>query len=155
MRRRNWITSATLLVMIQLLFAGGRAQADDSSEVRAANEAYYAALSARDIDATGKVWARGNTFNIFAAGRSAQMGWDAIRAAYEDLFKRFPELSITMADPAIRQDGDTALVIGIETLRARSPNGDPVALSLPATNVFRRQDGQWRMIHHHTSRPPT
>ena len=32
--------------------------------------------------------------------------------------------------------------------------GKPVKVSHRATNVFRREEGQWRLIHHHTDLSP-
>jgi ketosteroid isomerase-like protein len=78
----------------------------------------------------------------------------AIKADYEDLFKRLGSVSVAMADPSVRQQGELALVIGVETAQGKLPNGESIRFSPVATNVFLRRDGQWLMIHHHTSRPP-
>jgi ketosteroid isomerase-like protein len=32
--------------------------------------------------------------------------------------------------------------------------GKPVEVSHRATNIFRREEGQWRLIHHHTDLSP-
>jgi ketosteroid isomerase-like protein len=82
------------------------------------------------------------------------IGWNAVRSGYEDLFNRFPALSVNMPEPAIRQDGDSAVVVGIETQKVRLPSGETASALLPATNVFVKRDGQWLMVHHHSSRPP-
>ena len=66
----------------------------------------------------------------------------------------FVELSVTIPEPLIRQDGDIALVVGVESLRARLASGDPANFSLPTTNVFIKWGGQWLMIYHHSSRSP-
>jgi len=93
-------------------------------------------------------------FNIFAVDKSPMIGWNTVRDGYDDLFKRFSELSVSMPDPSIRQDGDSAIVVGVETQKAKLPSGDSVSAMLPATNIFVKRDGHWLMVHHHSSRPP-
>lgn len=82
------------------------------------------------------------------------IGWKTVKAGYEDLFNRFPEISVTMADPAIRQDADSAVLVGVETQKARLPNGEVSNALLPATNIFVKREGRWLMVHHHSSGPP-
>ena len=82
------------------------------------------------------------------------VGWNAVKTGYEDLFNRFPELSVIMADPSIRQDANSAVVVGVETQRVRLPSGEVANALLVATNVFIKRNGSWLMVHHHSSRPP-
>lgn len=156
-RRTFTFGSAGLLAGLAAVAASARAQqqAPDVGAISSANTAFYAALSARDIAAVERVWARdGQVFNIFGASRAPLVGWTAVRAGYEDLFARFPELSVSMAEPQVAQNGDSALVVGVEALRARLPNGETTSLSLPTTNAFMRRDGRWLLVHQHSSRPP-
>jgi ketosteroid isomerase-like protein len=91
--------------------------------------------------------------NIFAVNPAPTVGWEGVKSAYENLFARFPKLSVAMAEPMIRVEGDAALVVGIESQQAELSNGSAVSAKLPATNVFLKQGGEWLMIHHQTSRP--
>jgi ketosteroid isomerase-like protein len=136
------------------LLSGGVAQAQQDA-IKAANAAYYAAISARDPSAVDKVWDHGDqVFNIFGVSKAPMTGWNEVKSGYDDLFRRFPEIAVAMSEPAIRQDGDVAVVVGVETQRAKLANGDTVNALLPATNVFIKHDGHWLMVHHHSSRPP-
>lgn len=155
MRRFLLLGSAAALSASLLGVDRAVAQTSDAEAIRAANTAFYAALSARDLSAVERVWLHeGQVFNIFGASRVPLTGWAAIRRGYEDLFSRFPELNVSMPEPTIRQDGTVALVVGVESLRGRAPSGEAVSLSLPTTNVFVREGGRWLMVHHHSSRPP-
>jgi ketosteroid isomerase-like protein len=127
----------------------------DTDAIKAANTGFYMAVSARDAEALQKVWSHeGQIFNIFAVSKAPMLGWSAVKSGYDDLFKRFAELSVSMPEPAVRQDGAIAIVVGVETQKAKLPNGDTINALLPATNVFIKRDGQWLMVHHHSSRPP-
>jgi ketosteroid isomerase-like protein len=156
MRRTFLFGSGALLAGVTAVAHGVHAQeqAPDAEAIRSANATFYIALSARDIAAVERLWVKeGPAFNIFAASSAPLVGWSAIRAGYEDLLARFPELSVTMAEPLVGQNGDSALVVGVEALRARLSNGETRSLSLPTTNVFIRRNGRWLIAHHHSSRP--
>ena len=49
--------------------------------------------------------------------------------------------------------GDTAYTVGFEHTSA-SVDGVPRAYTLRATQIYRREDGMWRVAHRHGSAPP-
>jgi ketosteroid isomerase-like protein len=143
------------LVFLTATYGNVLAQSRDAEAIKAANTGFYAALSARDLAALDRVWDhKGQVFNIFGVSKTPMIGWNAVRTGYEDLYNRFSEISVNMPEPSIRQDGDCAVVIGVETQNVRLPNGESASALLPATNVFVKRDGRWLMVHHHSSRPP-
>ncbi len=149
------LTFASCLVATMIVAAGAAHAQQDTSSIKAANAGYYAAISARDAGAVEKVWSHdGQVFNVFAVNKAPMVGWSAVKDGYDDLFKRFLEVSVVMPEPSIRQDGDVAVVVGVETQKAKLASGDTIMAMLPATNVFVRHDGRWLMVHHHSSRPP-
>ena len=131
-------------------------QSADINAIKAANAAYYSALSAGDISATEQVWAKDEqASNIFSQAKQPSFGPSAIKADYEGLFKRRQgEVTVVSTDFSVRQQGDQALVVGIEAGQMKAPNGDITKFFAVATHVFVKRDAQWLMIHHHTSRPP-
>lgn len=44
--------------------------------------------------------------------------------------------------------GDMAYTVGLEHIQA-SLNGEPRTLTLRATQVYRREDGAWKVAHRH------
>jgi ketosteroid isomerase-like protein len=155
MHRTFLIGSAVVLVLAAGPSGSLAQSSSDAEAIKAANTGFYTALSARDAGQLDRVWDHaGPVFNTFGVSKAPIIGWNAVKSSYEDLFNRFPELSVSMADPSIRQDGDSAVVVGVETQRARLPSGEVVSALLPATNVFVRRNGNWLMVHHHSSRPP-
>jgi ketosteroid isomerase-like protein len=133
-----------------------RSESVDENAIKAANAAFYAAISARDISAIERSWAQdAQVSNIFATSKTTAFGPSGIKADYEDLLKRMVEVSVVMPEPvSVRQEGDMALLVGVETLQAKLANGDTIKLFPIATNVFVKRGTQWLMVHHHTSRPP-
>jgi ketosteroid isomerase-like protein len=128
---------------------GSLAQSSSDAEaIKAANTGFYTALSARDAGQLDRVWDHaGQVFNIFAVSKTPMVGWNAVKSGYEDLFNRFAELSVSMADPSIRQDGDSAVVVGVETQRVRPPSGEIASAQLPATCTNRPPVGHRIMRH--------
>ncbi len=49
--------------------------------------------------------------------------------------------------------GDTAYTVGFEHTSA-SVNGAPRTYTLRATQIYRREDGAWKVAHRHGSAPP-
>ena len=153
---RTFVLGTFLFLALAARVDGTSAQSSSDIEaIKAANSGFYTALSARDAGALDRMWDHdGQVFNIFGVSKAPMVGWNAIKSGYADLFNRFPELSVNMADPSIRQDADSAVVVGVETQRVRLPSGEVASALLPATNVFVKREGHWLMVHHHSSRPP-
>ena len=117
----------------------------DERAVVAANAAFYAAFQARDVAGMEALWARGLPVAVI------HPGWPPVhgRAAVLETWRRIlegsapPEIACSRAWPYL--NGDSAFVICYEKL----PGGD-----LVATNVFAREDGQWRIVHHQAGPTP-
>jgi ketosteroid isomerase-like protein len=154
--RRTFVLGSTVFLFLAVRAGDSLAQtSSDTEAIKAANAGFYAALSARDAGALDRVWDHdGQVFNIFGVSKAPMVGWAAVKNGYENLFNRFPELSVSMADPSIRQDADSAVVVGVETQKARLPSGEVINALLPATNVFVTRNGRWLMVLHQSSRPP-
>ena len=157
MRRRLLTGTAALLAGAAAGGGGARAQqASDTAAVGEANAAIYAALSARDPRAFVAVLAEEPTPSLILPHlRAPSVGTDAIRRDFEEVFARYPEFAISMADPGVRVASGSALVTGVEAVRGRQTNGEAVSFSLIATNVFVRDGGgRWRLAHRHVSLAP-
>ncbi len=50
--------------------------------------------------------------------------------------------------------GDVAYTVGFEHTSA-SVNGVPSSYTLRVTQIYRREDGEWKVAHRHGSAPPT
>ena len=57
-------------------------------------------------------------------------------------------------DMQVRIHGDTAVVIGVTTVKGEAAEHKTFAIEVRFTDVFTRIDGQWRMLAGHSSRIP-
>jgi len=151
------ITSAWLLIGGILMSGSVLAQQpSDMDAVKAANQAFYAALSAHDVAAMQKVWSSdADTQNIGPRDKAIIVGWDNMKKGFERLFDSFPELKVSMEpEPRIKNVGAVAWASGIEQAKRKDKNGAYSSGANLATNIFQKQDGRWLMVYHHASLMP-
>jgi ketosteroid isomerase-like protein len=128
--------------------AGGQ-QLSDVDAVKAANQAFYVALSTGDVAAMQKVWSSDpDITNIGPASKAIAVGWGAIGKLSGRTLKA------AMDQPRIKVVGTIAWVSGVEETQRKDETGTPVSNAYLATNIFQKQDGRWLMVHHHASRMP-
>ncbi len=115
---------------------------NESTAVIAANREFYRAFSARDVGAMERMWSS----RAFVA--CIHPGWDAIidRAAVLRSWRQILE-NPSAPTVACRNEkpfviGDIAFVVCHEVLDAGV---------LAATNMFAREAGGWKLIHHQAS----
>ena len=109
-------------------------------EVLAANEAFYAAFAAKDYEAMDRLWARSVAVTCIHPGWNVLTGREQVMASWQAIFSNPEQARIVGGGATARVFGAVAVVVCRELV-----SGSP----LVATNVFVREDGEWRMSHHH------
>jgi len=61
---------------------------------------------------------------------------------------------VTPKDIRITLGRDLAVVSNYEIGENSGPDGKPQEVTIRATNLFRKEDGKWKMIGHHTDLLP-
>lgn len=154
--RRMVLSAAAVALPLSLSAAGKAAAPPEIEQVKAANDAYYAALSARSIPAMERVWARTDRdVNVAPPVRpAAHVGWDAIKHNYQSFWSTLDELTVSMEAPAIEIRGPVAWVYGIETSHRRDKHGQASGGPNFGTSIFVREAGGWRMVYHQAALMP-
>jgi ketosteroid isomerase-like protein len=129
------------------------AQAEGTSEVeavKAANQSYYTALSAREV------WSQSaDDVNVAPPVRpTAHVGWDAIKKNYQAFWGTLDELTVAMENPAVNIEGNVAWVYGIEHAKRRSKDGQVGGGPNFGTSIFVKKNGQWLMVFHQAALMP-
>ena len=114
----------------------------EQDAVRAANLEFYGAFNASDYPAMETLWARVVPVLAFIRDGRRSSGAEAVMRSW----RQHPDQPGADAHHVPRLDqaflyGEFATVICEEELA----NG-----SLVATNLFVKESGAWRMVHHHT-----
>ena len=94
------------------------------------------------------IWSTREPVSVLGAARSA-VGQEAVRDLFHSLVESFSECTshayeIVAADVV----GDMAFTAGYERTKA-SINGVPREYVLRSTQVYRREDGEWKVAHRH------
>jgi len=161
MKRTAVMLSLTLAVGLAVGMIGDHVlhaqQTADMEKVKAANQAFYEALSARDIKRMEQIWSHEpHVRAIPPASKEVLSGWEAVRKHWQEAFARRPaQVSVSMKDAQVRGDQNVAWIVGAEQVQGRREGGEAVTSMVLGTNVFEKQGGNWLMVHHHGSRPPT
>ena len=125
-------------------------------EVRKASRQFYAALNRMangDSGAMADIWAHGATVTTMHPIGGREVGWDAVRASFEQVAKVASDGKIELNDQLIRVAGDAAYEIGLEQGQLKLA-GHQAAIEHRVTNIYQRQAGAWKMVHHHTDTSP-
>jgi ketosteroid isomerase-like protein len=112
----------------------------DEAAVLKVNLAFYAAFRTRDMAAMDRLWARRAPVACIHPGWQALRGREAVMGSWAQILEGPNPPAITCHRATAHLLGDTAFVICNERV-----TGD----ELVATNVFVREDGDWRLVQHH------
>jgi len=123
---------------------------DDAAEVEEANARFYRAFESLEISQMEQVWARGENVRCIHPGWCLLSGWGAVRQSWEAIFKDSREMRFSIGDVDVHAEGDLAWVTCTENILSHA-RGQIAVTALLATNIFERVDGEWLMVHHHSS----
>jgi ketosteroid isomerase-like protein len=133
--------------------AGSAAESSPAQkEVRAATMLFYTALNTAlqgNFDPLGAVWSHRPDVSDFSADGGELFGWNEIHAHIQNMVRLYPSGRIEAQSVRVVADGDIGYSVCIEAGQMRSADGPMVKFSQRATNIFRREGGQWKLIHHH------
>ncbi|RXZ72965.1 nuclear transport factor 2 family protein [Agromyces albus] len=99
------------------------------------------------------IWSREEPVSVLGAWRNAT-NRDELVEAFEVLASSFSDCTGYSFDLiAFDMNGDMAYTVGYERISA-SMDGQPRTFTLRATQVYRREGGEWRVAHRHADAIP-
>jgi ketosteroid isomerase-like protein len=94
------------------------------------------------------IWSTREPVSVLGAARSA-IGQEAVRDLFRSLGDTFSDCGSHVYEiVAADVDGDLAYTAGYERTQA-SINGEPREYVLRSTQIYRREDGEWKVAHRH------
>jgi len=136
-----------------------RASKKSSTEIeniKTSNDAYYKALSARDLRTMETVWtcAPDNMLIAPPSDPHVYMGWAAIKRNWELYWPTFDQFRVSMRVNKVNISGPVAWVHGIETSYRRKKSGKVSSSHNYGTNIFVHRNGRWLMVFHQAAAIP-
>jgi ketosteroid isomerase-like protein len=110
--------------------------------VLAANLEFYRAFTTQDFAAMDAIWAKRAGVLCTHPGWLPLTGRSAVMESWRDILANPEAPHVACHDDTAFVYGDMAIVLCEEEL----PGGQ-----LAATNIFVKEDGAWRMVHHQAS----
>jgi ketosteroid isomerase-like protein len=78
-----------------------------------------------------------------------QAGWDEVRRSFEQVAQLASGGHAELRDQSIQVAGDVAYEVGVEHGQAKL-SGEQVTIEQRVTNIYRREAGEWKIVHHRT-----
>jgi ketosteroid isomerase-like protein len=113
------------------------------------------AIQRGDAEPRLALWARADPVTLFGAWGPCKRGWEDVERTFRWVASRFSdgadyELELVAADVS----GDMAYTVGYERTSS-SVDGGPVTPNvLRVTHIYRREGGEWRIVHRHGDHLP-
>lgn len=125
----------------------------DEREVLAANQAFYEALQSLDLAKMEAAWWHEDWVRCLHPGWELILGWEEVRESWATIFRSTVRMRVAISRSVVHVLGETAWVSCIENVTSTFEGGFTTAL-VEATNIFVRRNGEWRLVHHHTTPLP-
>jgi ketosteroid isomerase-like protein len=132
------------------------ASSADEAAIRSLIAAYARSIDAADTRLASTVWASTRDVS-FIHPRGHEHGWAAIKTKFyeQTMGQSFSERKLSVKDVAVACYGETAWAEFYWDFTAKlRTNGSSVATHGRETQVYRKVDGAWRLVHVHYSGMP-
>ncbi len=129
----------------------------DCQEVEAAVKDFYAALNAMftgDLEPMKKVWSHAEDVTYMSPDGKYLVGWSQVLKDWQAQAAMKLGGRVVPARIHINYGPELVVVHNIEEGENTDAEGKKVKVSIRATNVFRKEQGRWKMIGHHTDKLP-
>ncbi|MDQ0904572.1 ketosteroid isomerase-like protein [Streptomyces canus] len=111
------------------------------------------ALHNGNADPRRALWSRKEPVSVLGAWRNAS-GQQELNKLFTTLGKSFSECTSYVFDlQTYDVSGDMAYTVGLEHTSV-SVDGEPRTYTLRATQVYRREEGEWKVAHRHGDTVP-
>jgi ketosteroid isomerase-like protein len=126
-------------------------------EVREASKKFYAGLNRMangEIDTLADAWSQNESATAMHPIGGREVGWEAVEKSFNQVANVASEGKVELKDQLIRVLGDVAFEVGIEKAQFKIA-GHEVKGEIRVTNIYQKENGSWKMVHHHTDIAPS
>ena len=126
-----------------------------TTTLQAAADAFYEAgnkLLAGDISAFEAIWSEADDISHLGPMGATYTGRTAVM---EELARESAmgfEGTLVVDDHQFVESAEMAYLVCMERTCGMTKAGEAIKSDIRATTIFRKESGQWRVVHHHTDR---
>ena len=147
-----------LLLILGVLHAQtSQESTDDRKAVIKTAEQFYSALNAMftgNLEPMQEVWSHADDVTYMGPDGSFKIGWEQVFKDWEMQADMKLGGKVSPKDMQVTVGRDLAIVSNYELGENVGPNAEPLEVEIRATNLFRKENGKWKMIGHHTDTLP-
>ena len=101
------------------------------------------------------LWSRRDPVSLFGAWGPCKTGWEELSRTMRWVGTRFSAGRDSRFDIEVAQvSGDMAYSVGYEQAEVSIDGGPMRPWKLRVTHIYRREDGQWKIVHRHADLAP-
>jgi ketosteroid isomerase-like protein len=100
-----------------------------------------------------RAWSHSETVTAMHPIGGEQVGWDAVKESFDQVAGIASGGHVEIADQEIQTGEDLAYELGTERGQFKLA-GETIAIEQRVTNIYRREGGEWKLVHHHTDLSP-
>ncbi|MFM1878672.1 MAG: hypothetical protein RLZZ241_1538 [Bacteroidota bacterium] len=126
---------------------------ENQQSLQAANNQFYDALNIMftgDVGPVNAVWSHEADITYMGPFGGMHSGWEQVGAEFANVAALKIGGSISCENLEVRVLGDVGYTLCVEAGENLDNEGNPVPVRHRATNVFRKENGVWKLVHHHT-----
>jgi ketosteroid isomerase-like protein len=103
-----------------------------------------------DAEPRMALWSRYEPVTLLGAMGMSEAGWDKLSRTFRWVASRFSDCTAYSFELiAAGASGDLAYTVGFERADLSVDGGPPQSTKLRVTHVYRRENGEWKIVHRH------
>jgi len=101
-----------------------------------------------------ELWSRRDPVTLFGAIGMSESGWEQLSQTFDWVASRFSQVSDFRIDVELVEVGeDLAYVLWFERFNGSIAGRAVEPVTVRVTHVYRREDGDWKVVHRHGDNP--
>jgi ketosteroid isomerase-like protein len=109
-----------------------------------------------DVEPRLHLWSRADPVSVFGAVGASRSGWDELEPLFRSVAARLTGgRDLTYELLAFDVSGDMAWSAGFVRFVGSIDGSAPTPIGLRITQVYRREEGEWKVAHEHSDFLPT
>jgi len=125
------------------------------STILASQAQAEAAMVHGDPEPRMKLWSRRDPVSLMGGWGPNKTGWEELSRTFRWVASRFTKAGDFRWDIEVAYvSGDLGYTVGYERLNASIDGGPFEPLTVRVTHIYRREDGEWKIVHRHGDLAP-
>jgi ketosteroid isomerase-like protein len=127
------------------------------NEVREASKKFYAGLNRMmngENNVMNDAWSHNSSVTAMHPIGGREIGWEKVNDSFNQVSNLATSGKVVLKDQLINILGDVAYEVGVEQIQQAKIAGEEISGEVRVTNIYRKDGGTWKIIHHHSDPAP-